>query len=286
MKKWIWILALLCLTGCLILAGCTETEPEQSTGSTNPVTDPTVATTPSQSQESEETVITTEPPKSLNILFIGNSATSTNKVPQTLSRLAAKAGYEVYFESCTAGGYTLAQHADETTSYGQSVYDRIAQGFDVVFLQENCSCISTEAKKQETRDACAKLNAAITAAGGTTYIYIRPPYGYSSWGFEPKEQCMELDKLFVEISGEMGAVNTYVNRAYAYAMEHCDLPLWGSDNAHTSTHGAYLVVCVMFATLFDTSATVLDCDTLPPEDALILQQIADKIVLEEHIPWQ
>ncbi|MBQ8184641.1 MAG: hypothetical protein IJ036_02520 [Lachnospiraceae bacterium] len=226
-------------------------------------------------------------PKALKILFIGNSATSVNNVPYTLLRLAGKVGYDIEVATCTNGGYTLSQHADESTPYGQTVYEKISNQYDIVFLQENCSCISNEVTRQNTKDACKKLNDAIIAAGGETYVYVRPPYGYPTAGYEPFEQCIELDKLFSEISSEVGTTNAYVNRAFAYAMEmeDCNFSLWGSDNAHTSAHGAYLVVCVMFATLFETSATVLDHDTLPPEDALILQQIADKIVLENHILW-
>lgn len=276
MKRYLSLLTLLCLLASMVLTGCAGPAADP----TDPPTDP-----PTEPPTDPPTDPPTEPPK-LKILFIGNSATSVNNVPRTLARVAGRAGYEIEVDSCTEGGYTLSQHADETTAYGKSVYDKIANGgYDVVFLQENCSNISTAAKRQETKDACKKLSDAVTAAGGQTFVYVRPPYGYSSWGLEPKEQCMELDKLFGEISDEVGTTNAYVNRAYAYAMDHCELELWGSDNAHTSPHGAYLVVCVMFATLYNTSSTVLDGDTLIPADAVILQQIADKIVLEKHIPW-
>ena len=60
------------------------------------------------------------------------------------------------------------------------------------------------------------------------------------------------------------------------AIENTDIRLWGDDNAHTSDEGAYLAVCVHFATIFGKSATILDENGI--EDAKILQEIADKIV--------
>ena len=68
-------------------------------------------------------------------------------------------------------------------------------------------------------------------------------------------------------------------------MKHYNFGLWGPDNAHTSVYGGYLADCVFFATLFGASATILDANGLPEEDARILQEIADKIALEGVIPW-
>lgn len=224
-------------------------------------------------------------PKPLRVLFIGNSATSVNNVPYTFLRLARNAGYNVEITSWTKGGYTLTQHADPTTDYGKTVYHEISREYDMVFIQDNGNCISSAAMREASKEACRALDKAIREAGSKTCIYVRPPYGYANFGYTPFEQCMEFDKLFSEISAELGTTNAYVNRAYAYAMQNLDLQLWGSDNAHTSEYGAYLVVCVIFSTVFETSSQVLDSDGLPADVALTLQQLADKIVLEGYIPW-
>ena len=72
----------------------------------------------------------------------------------------------------------------------------------------------------------------------------------------------------------------YVNRAFAYAIKnHASLALWGSDNAHTSELGAYLVASIMFTTIYGISATELDKDSLSATDAALIQSIADKIAL-------
>jgi hypothetical protein len=225
------------------------------------------------------------PIDSPKVLFIGNSATFVNDIPQTLSRLARKAGYNVEANDVTLGGATLTQHADATTDHGKKVLNAIVNGgYDIVFLQDNGNCISSDAMRAASQNACRTLDTAIRAAGAKTYIYVRPPYGYDNFGYTPFEQCAEFDMLFDDIAAELGAKNVYVNRAFAYAIQNLNVSLWGPDNAHTSEEGAYLAVCVFFSTLFQTTSTVLDHNGLPADVAVSLQQVADKIVLEHFIP--
>lgn len=222
---------------------------------------------------------------SLKLLFIGNSATYVNDLPGTLCRLASEAGYCIEAESVVRGGYTLTQHADRDSEHGRRVTCEIAKGYDVVFLQDNGNCISSDEKRRATVDACDRLAAEIRAAGSLPYIYVRPPYGIENFGFSPFEQCAEFDLLFGEIAERIGAVNACVNRAFARAIKKTDFDLWGPDHAHTGERGAYLAVCVFFSTLFGVSSRVLGTNGLPDDEAEILRSIADEIVLDGVIPW-
>lgn len=221
----------------------------------------------------------------LRLLFIGNSATYVHDLPQTLCRLAADAGYYIEAKSIVKGGYELSQHADVNTPHGHAVLDEIAQGYDVVFLQDNGSCVTSIEKSSATRLACDTLHHAIASSGSQTYIYVRPPYGYDHAGRTPLEQCIAFDALFVEIAARIGAGTAFLNRAFAYAMTHLEYDLWGPDHAHTSEYGAYLAACVFFATLFGISSTVLGTNGLSQNDALALQTVADQIAINSVIPW-
>ena len=225
-----------------------------------------------------------EPLGAANLLFIGNSATSVNDIPQLLSRLSRKAGYDVTASSVTLGGGTLTQHADETTAHGQKVRNEIAKGYDIVFLQEVTSCISSAENRAATLEASRTLDAAIKESGAETYFYVRPPMKKSLSGYDTYSQCVEYDKLFVSVAEDIGATNVYVNRAFAYAVQNYDIELWGDDNAHANENGAYLIACVFFSTLFDTSSSVLDHNGLPDNVALSLQQAADQVTLNGYVP--
>ena len=219
------------------------------------------------------------------ILFIGNSATYVNDIPGTLSRLATKAGYPTECSSVVKGGATLSTHANTETPLGKEAYQAIKNGFNTVILQDNGNCIVSESMRAASKNACETLTAAIKETGAQVGIYFRPPYGYESSEYSPLAQCIEFDRHFGEISERIGALNVYVNRAFAYAIKNTEQKLWGPDNGHTSETCAYLAVCVFFTALFRTSSSVLDHNGLPENVARELQSIADKITLHGLIPW-
>lgn len=214
----------------------------------------------------------------MKLLFIGNSATYYHEIPKTLEKVCQKLGIDVTTEQLTPGGYMLSQHADETTEHGQKVFAEIAKGYDIVFLQDNGNCIASDEKREACFNACRKLAKAIEASGAKLYFYVRPPYKKLNSGFDALQQCEKFDELFGEIAKELGSECVYVNRAFAYAINHLDFNLWAEDNGHTSVHGAYLAVCTFFAKLFDRSATCLDSCGLPEDEAKAIQEAADKVV--------
>ena len=221
-----------------------------------------------------------------NFLFIGNSATYVNKIPETLALLAGDSGFDVAVTSVVKGGYELSRHADPSDEYGARVAAEIGRGYDAVILQDNGNCITSDERKAACRDACRTLARAAQASGAKVYIYVRPPYGTPLADLSPFEQCREFDALFGDIARDIGAECVFVNRAFAYAMKHLELPLWGADNAHTSVQGGYLAVCTFFASIFGVSASALGSHTLPEEDARKLQAVADAIALEGIIPFE
>ena len=218
----------------------------------------------------------------MNLLFIGNSATYVHEIPQTLAKLCAEQGYNVTTSQLTPGGYMLSQHADETTEHGQKVLAEIAKGYDIVFLQDNGNCIATKEKATACHLACDKLINAIRAHGARPMLYVRPPYGKPLADHSPLAQCQKLDALFSDIAGRHGVDCVFVNRAFAQAIQNTEIELWGPDHAHTSPAGAYLAVCTFYATLFGRSATELDTNGLPPDEARVLQSIADRVAQDSN----
>ena len=222
----------------------------------------------------------------MKVLFIGNSATYVNEIPQTLSRLAGELGYVIETEQITPGGCELFRHADDTADHGKTVFSEISKGYDIVFLQDNGNCVSTDEKRESCISASKRLCDAIKKSGARPSFYVRPPYGKDKAGRNPFEQCAAFDELFSNIALENEAECVYVNRAFAYAIKHLSYDLWGDDHAHTGKFGAYLIVCTFFASIFGVSATALSDNGLDHPDALALQSVADKIVFDKVIPWE
>ena len=208
----------------------------------------------------------------MRILFIGNSATYVHDIPENLARLATAAGYPTECVRIVKGGWRLSQHAEA----GSRALAEIEKGYDIVVLQDNGNCVENDERRAASAAAIGILGKAARDSGAKVYYYVRPPYGYEAFGRSPVEQCREFDCHFTEIAEREGAVCAYVNRAFEYAIENTDIRLWGDDNAHTSESGAYLAVCVIFATIYRASATLLDGDGI--ENAKVLQEIADRVV--------
>ena len=215
-------------------------------------------------------------------LFIGNSATYVNDIPATLAALCAKKGITITQKQIVPGGSTLEQHAANA-----QVLAEIAKGYDAVFIQENGNSIVSEAERAKSRAAIKKLGDAVHAGGALFFFYVRPPYGKDLAGYKNFDQCKVFDDHFTPAAEKYDAHCVYVNRAFAYAIKHLNYNLWGDDNAHTNTHGAYLAVCTFYATLFGKSATELEpAYGLPAADAKALQEAADKIAIEGILPWE
>ena len=215
------------------------------------------------------------------LLFIGNSATYVNDLPATLVSLCEKRGISMTQTQIVKGGRFLKTHAQEP-----AVYEEIAKGYDVVFFQENGNAITTAEEREKCLAGCKQMVDAAQKVGSQCWFYVRPPYGNDLAGINSFDQCILFDRHFTPAARQWNMGCAYINRAFAEAIKHHKIPLWGPDNAHTGIQGAYLAVCTFYASLFGRTATELDAAYgLSQEDATLLQQIADKIALEGIIPW-
>ena len=77
--------------------------------------------------------------KSYNILFIGNSYTYYNRMPEEIfTRILELAGYDAKVTSITMGGWTLGHHSDPKEELtGVRVAEALASNqYDYIVLQE------------------------------------------------------------------------------------------------------------------------------------------------------
>lgn len=216
------------------------------------------------------------------VLFVGNSATSVNDVPATLVNLAGENGVLITQKQVLIGGATLKQHVEDGT-----VLKELQTGdYDNIFVQENSIVMTSEQAQMECTQACNVLNAEAKKYGTKFCIYVRPPQKVNYGGFTTVQQSKVLDEYFTPLAQNLNATNAYVNRSIALASQTLPYELWAADQAHMSIHGSYLVICTFYATLFKRSATELDTAyDIPLNEAKKLQKIADKIVMEDYIPW-
>ncbi len=213
--------------------------------------------------------------QNLKVLFLGNSATEVNNVPAMFQAIAQKAGYTVTVDSVTWGGCTFARYADPDDDAGQAFRAKLNTGdFDIVFLQENSSCISSPAAGEETAAAAADLAELIRDAGAKPYFYTRGPVKSGAL-----EKCDLTSALFDSISEELNIPSA--DHALAIKLmltENPDYNFWGADNAHFNREGSFLAALVCFAELYQETTENIYQAGLEYDVAHKLQQIADLAV--------
>src|SRR4051812_45886499 len=71
-------------------------------------------------------------PQTFHVLFIGNSYTYVNNLPQIVADVASSMGDSLIYDSYAIGGYTLEQHFADSNCTNKIK----AGGWDYVILQE------------------------------------------------------------------------------------------------------------------------------------------------------
>lgn len=225
----------------------------------------------------------------LSVLFIGNSHTYFNDMPQIFADLSQSGGRVVIKDSSTPGGYTLQQH---TTN--QTTLNKIAQGgWDYVVLQENSMYPVIEYLRYNSMYPAARfLDSLIIHYSGNTVFFLSWGWrygghfeidGHESPVFENYFEMQDsMTSAYTEIADELEAVIAPVGEAWRTAVTwDTSLVLWYTDNYHPAFNGSYLAACVFYGTFFDESPVGLPyTGGLDPAEALFLQQAAWEILTD------
>jgi hypothetical protein len=209
------------------------------------------------------------------VLFVGNSYTYYNDLPQLFERLADAAGHPVVVDDSTQPSWTLQQHAGS-----DDTLDKIARGWDFVVLQEQSVRPAVVAERERAMyPAARELDEAIRRADGRTVFYMtwgrrsgRSPAGHEDFA----SMQAALRAGYSEIARELDAMLAPVGDAWESALSLEPQPeLYEGDGSHPSLAGSYLAACVFFAVIFDESPVGLDFTAgLDPEPAATLQRLA------------
>ena len=199
----------------------------------------------------------------MKILFIGNSFTYFNDMPQRIFPLFTDAaGIECEVYSVTKGGYTLGRFADPDDPYGKKVRELLdTVSFDAVILQEQSH--TPISNNEGFCSALRLLDEMIEENGARTYLYST--WGYHEgkeslplYGTDTRDMEMKLRAAYSAIAKEIGASVCQVGRAMTYAHEHSDTTLYRPDFYHPSFIGSVIAAAVIFATVFkDKKSAVL-----------------------------
>jgi len=231
-----------------------------------------------------------------NVLFLGNSYTHFNNLPDILKQLAESGGDTAYTASNTPGGYSLWQHLENPTSI-----DLIREGiWDIVILQEQSQHPTIPYYRDNfTFPAADSLNKLIQINNqcATTMFYM-------TWGRKyGGQQCIgaycspvfvdyfhmqdSLESAYMKMAYDNQAFCSPVGISWRNSIGNGDpIELFSSDGSHPSLAGSYLAACTFYAAIFNKSPHGLEYTAgLSPDDAAYLQQVATYTVMTNPAQW-
>lgn len=239
--------------------------------------------------------ITTKAADTTRVLFIGNSYTYVNDLPNTFKLLGESSGKVIIVDSYAPGGYTLNQHSTNATTLA-----KIAQGnWDFVVLQEQSQMPSFPPGQvsQQVYPYAHKLDSLIHDADSCAKTVF-----YMTWGrqYGDASNCgsytplctyegmqMRLRSSYLEMASNNDAITAPVGMAWRTAWyADSTINLWSSDNSHPSLAGTYLSACTFYATLFRQNPTGLSYSAgLDTVTSHYLQQRASETVMDSLWLW-
>jgi hypothetical protein len=216
----------------------------------------------------------------LRILFVGNSYTFTNDLPEIFVNIAKAGGHQVEIEMFADGGWTLSRH-----SQSNQLIKWIRRGtWDYVILQEH-SLTSAKVKDREQSmyPAVRYLDSEVRDNGAKTILFM-------TWGYRdglPKENFSNFNQMqaaitegYQQIGDELDVMIAPVGIAWEIGVnESPQLDLWSKDGSHPNMKGSYLAACVFYATIYDESPKGIEYWAgLEEEIVHALQAIAERAV--------
>ena len=210
----------------------------------------------------------------LSVLFIGNSHTYLNFMPEMLLALvnAEDRGFQLMVDQCTGEGASLEWHWKNPASR-----DRITEKpWDFVVLQDRSGGPLEEPESFERHAGLLDLE--IRKQAARTIFFM-------TWANRTRPETQSvLAESYAKIAQKLGAILSPVGRAWeAIHRDEPDFELHHRDGRHANPAGSYLTACVFYSILFSTSPEGLPGAfyhkgknrlDLDKDKALFLQKIA------------
>jgi PKD repeat protein len=225
------------------------------------------------------------------VLFLGNSYTGVNNLPQLVHDVALSAGDTLVFDSYTPGGYQLITHYQDATSQSKIM----ASGWDYVVLQGQSQEPITQ-------------NGTFAAGASNLYNQIKQsnpcavPLLYMTWGRKNGDanncpffpvmctyQGMDtsLRNAYLNVTEALNGEVAPVSVVWSYLRQNFPaIDLYQADESHPSAAGSYAAACCFYASIFKKDPTLITFNFgLNAIDAANIRTAAKLMVLDNLQQW-
>ena len=230
------------------------------------------------------------------VLFIGNSYTYVNNLPDLVKQIALSFGDSLIHDSSTPGGANFNTHTNNT----QTLAKINQQQWDYVVLQAQSQepSFSPGQVANNTYPYAEILVDSIHANSSCT-----EPLFFMTWGrkYGDQQNCAVYPPVCTYLGMQQRLRESYLEMAF-YDSASCapvgmawkqsiaqdsSLNLYSPDNSHPSIYGSYLAACTFYASIFKKSASGSSFwpNGIDSITAYNLQQIASSTVLDSLAVW-
>lgn len=234
-------------------------------------------------------------PSKIRILFVGNSLTYVNDLPNIIAQLAKSRGFSIEYDSYAPGGYRLSQHASDP-----ALMEKINQGkWDFVVLQEQSQmpALSQEQVERDVYPYAQRLSQMIRQANPKTHVVF-----YMTMA--QKDGDRQNMKIIPEV-GTYEGMQDRINFSYTRMAQQnrgllvpvglvwknvrqgkTALELY-SDDRHPNITGSYLAACVFFTALFKENPIGLPHPQgIDNATAAYLQEMTEGVIQSQSWDWE
>ena len=230
------------------------------------------------------------------VLFIGNSYTYVNDLPNLIEEIALSFGDTLFHDSNTPGGSSFSAHSTNI----QTLNKINQQQWDYVVLQ---------AQSQEPSLSPSYVNTNVFPAAQILIDAIQSnslciePLFFMTWGrkFGDASNCVPYPPVCTYLGMQERLRTRYFDMSFLHnascspigmawkksiAMDS-SVNLYSSDNSHPSIYGSYLAACTFYASIFKKSAVGSSYwpNSIDSATAYSLQQIGSSTVLDSLSVW-
>lgn len=226
--------------------------------------------------------------KQTRILFIGNSYTYRNEMPDLFEHIAISMGKNVYVQSVTKGKATLqiqSQREDVYRAINDHQWDYVViQGSSRDFIQRK------ETIEEKTLPALEKVIREVRRNRADTKILFYMTWGYRN-GFVPLDHTDTFEKMTAAVRDEYIRLGKFYNFGVvpvgmAFLDSRIRRPkenLYVADGAHPSLKGSYLAACCFYSAIYNESSIgSIYYSKLGPKICYYLQSVGSKNVLYQR----
>lgn len=182
--------------------------------------------------------------KDVRVLFLGNSHTFFNDMPQIFKMFCQESGaYRTDVSMLAHPGVTFGWHLSQGSDLRFSM---LYGGYDYIILQQaaHSPCPS---KGETVADGTKIIN--LARENGVTPLITVP------WAerHDPAHQA-EMYDIYSELAAQTGTRFSPVGQVFERVLkEHPEIDLYWHDGEHCSPYGSYVVAATVFSRLFERS---------------------------------